>query len=144
MLDRFRSRRKAKKQLLDHGLTPLEDADSESIKNELNDLLNYSDNYFTSLGISICSHYQTLDDETTEQLLDDALYFIPKMNDITKKAGSDHFNFSFLYALLYLTYCSNNALCTDETWNDYFTSIKTSMDLLTNDKKKTNSMSGYA
>lgn len=144
MLD-FLERRKAKKELLKKGITPLDDVDNEDIKDDLNDLINSSGTYFASLGIAVSSHYDALDEKTREELLDDAAFYVTKLNDTINKAGQDHYGFSLLYALLYYSYCSNTTLCTSESWNEYFNGIKTTMELMLNEQnKKPCSMSGYA
>ena len=145
MLD-FLSRRKAKKELLEHGITPLDDVDDEEIKSDLNDIINNSGTYFASLGIAISSHYDALDEKTREELIEDSVFYINQLNKMVQKSGNDHYGFSLLYALLYYSYCSNTTLCTDESWNDYFTGIKTTMDIMmeNTNKSKTKSMSGYA
>lgn len=118
--------------------------DHEQIKSDINDLINASGTYFASLGIAIESHYQALDEETREELIDDSVFYIDQMNRMLKKAGNDHYSVSLLYALLYYSYCSNTTLCTEETWNDYFNGIKATFDLMMNEKKGRSSMSGYA
>ena len=145
MFNDFFARRKAKNELIERGITPLEDADAEQIRTDINDIINSSGNYFASLGIAVSSHYEALDEETREELIEDSVYYVNQLNKMVQKAGTDHYGFSLLYALLYYSYCSNTTLCTEETWNDYFTGIKTTMDMLLNEQnKKPNSMSGYA
>lgn len=141
----FLSRRKARKELLKNGITPLDDVDDEEIKDDLNDIINSSGTYFASLGIAVSSHYDALDEKTREELIDDSVYYVNQLNKMVQRSGNDHYGFSLLYALLYYSYCSNTTLCTSESWNDYFNGIKTTMELMLNEQnKKPNSMSGYA
>jgi len=141
----FLERRKAKKELLKNGITPLDDVDNEYIKDDLNDLINSSGTYFASLGIAVSFHYDALDEKTREELLDDSVYYVNQLNKMVQRSGNDHYGFSLLYALLYYSYCSNTTLCTSESWNDYFNGIKTTIELMLNEQnKKPNSMSGYA
>ena len=124
----------------------MDDVDDEEIKDDINDIINRSGTYFASLGIAVSSHYNALDENTREELIEDSVYYVNQLNKMVQKSGNDHFGFSLLYALLYYSYCSNTTLCTSESWNDFFNGIKTTMDIMmeNTNRGKPNSMSGYA
>lgn len=141
---KFLSRWKTKKETSEHELTLVKDMSDEEIKNDINDLNKCSGQYFASLGIAVSSHYEALDNETAEELLEGSIYYVKAINKAIGSTGNERPAFSMLYALLYYSYCANNALCADENWNEYFNGMRTTLDLLMTDKKRMDTMSGYA
>jgi len=137
--------RRARKKLKDKGMTPIDELPDEEIKNELAALLTQTANYFSSLGLAIHSYNDNLDEETSEALIDDAVYYIRGFCKVMDKAGERHFNMAAIYALLYVLYASNNVLMMDGVWKDFFTQLQDTLyNMATGSSNKFEPGGGYA
>jgi hypothetical protein len=105
-------------------MIPIDELPDEEIKNELNELLLQAANYFSSFGVAIHSYHDSLDEETSETLIEDAVYYIRGFCRVMDRAGEKHFNMAAIYALFYVLYASNNVLMMDNIWKDYFTGLQ--------------------
>ena len=126
-------------------MTPIDELPDEEIKNELAALLTQTANYFSSLGLAIHSYNDNLDEETSEALIDDAVYYIRGFCKVMDKAGERHFNMAAIYALLYVLYASNNVLMMDGVWKDFFTRLQDTLyTMATGSPSKFEPGGGYA
>ena len=132
-----------RKECKDQGLLPIDKMSKPEMKKELDEILKNAATYFSALAVGIQSHYDALDESTTEDALNDATLIIGRMSKMVASWGSEHYNISYVYAFLYMAHCSNNSLMLDDDWKEYLTTIKTVFDML-DGKPKNNILEGYA
>lgn len=138
---RFLKDRAARKKLNAEGYFTVDQLSEEEIKNELNDVLSDAAANFSAISACVQSHYTTIDQDTSEEMLEDAAALVREISATLKKTDG-HFNMSYLYAALYLTYASNNALLLDEDWRTFHSLIKANIDIAAGKAYKP--MTGYS
>ena len=132
-----------KKECKAKGLSPIDTMSKDEIKAELDEILKNAATYYSALAVGIQSHYDALDESTTEDALNDAVLIIERMSKLIATWRADHYNISYVYAFLYMAHCSNNSLMLDEDWKNYLMTIRTVFDML-DGKPKNNTLEGYA
>lgn len=138
---RFFKDRAIRKELNAKGYFTLEQMSDDDIKNELNDLLIQAASPGAIVSACAQSHYSALDMETAETILEDAIAIVRTFTSAFKRQ-SDHANISYLYAMIYLTHASNNALCLDDDWREFYGAMQ--MSVTADLKKKSDRREGYA
>lgn len=137
---RFRTNRQIRKS----GMIPIGDLSDEDIKCELALVVKDAGLIAATIGTVVSTHYGKLDEDTIEESLEDALYFIEQLQRVTDKAGNKHYTMSYIYALLYHLYATNNGLMLDPVWSEAVQGIQSTLGIRMTEKKCGSSTDGYA
>ena len=123
---------------------PISELSAEDMKCDMATLIKEAGLTFATIGTAVSAHYDLLDDDTCEQVLEDSLYFIKALNRVVKAAGEEHLTMAYIYALMYHLYATNNGLMTDPVWAESVMGIMSSIQINSPEGRGKSLMDGYA